>query len=178
MHPKVGEGPRDGQSAVFPGHKSAIYFPRAILEKDDRRVSSPRPSGKKIVANVHENAGRSREWRDVKLNEGGEEGEVGAEEVEEEEEEKKTRERERERSSPSFERSHNVTCERCLLSHNDEPVVDDAIMVGSRTCERADRKSRFPAYEDARSHADLRMGGPANLSYVSRNSFTSFSTLH
>lgn len=96
----------------------------------------------------------SHEWRNVKLNEGGEEGggwggRGGGRRREEDE---------REESPPSFERSHNVTCERCLLSHNDEPVVDDAIMVGSRTCERADRKSRFPTYEDARSHADLRMG--------------------
>lgn len=51
----------------------AIYFPRAILEKDERRVSSLRPSGKKIAADVHENAASSREWRNVKLNEGGEE---------------------------------------------------------------------------------------------------------
>lgn len=61
----------------------------------------------------------SREWRNVKLNEGGEEGRGGwggggggrRRRGEKDE---------REESPPSFERSHNVTCERCLLSHNDE----------------------------------------------------------
>lgn len=91
-----GRGLRDGQSAIVSGHKSAfaIYFPRAILEKDERRVSSPRPSGKKIAANVHENAVSSREWRNVKLNEGGEEGGgEGRRRRRRREERKKTKER-------------------------------------------------------------------------------------
>lgn len=39
-------------------------------------------------------------------------------------------------------------------------VVDDAIMVGSRTCERADRKSRFPMYYKTRGVTRIFAWGP------------------
>lgn len=51
-----------------------------------------------------------------------------------------------ERRLPSLQVVHNVTCERCLLSHNGQPVGDNVIMVG-RTDLSADRKSNKSLYE-------------------------------
>lgn len=78
--------------------------------------------------------GVAREWRNAKLNErvreqgeGGERGRRSERKrrqkrgIEEEEEEGgEEDEDEDEESPPSLEWSHNVTCERCLLSHNGE----------------------------------------------------------
>lgn len=56
---------------------------------------------------------KEEEKEEVGAEEKAEEREIGEGEGEEDEDED-------EESPPSLEWSHNVTCERCLLSHNDE----------------------------------------------------------